>query len=153
MIYFLFFIFICCCCCGGGGGGGGGGREYFRVRNDYFCPQNISLLLDNTWPQLTPCFLDLVVTCAPCVIFWLAVPCHVYLTETNCVTQHYSFPMSRLVVAKLVCFVSCLCLHHVCVLYRGLVLYHAWDLYHACVTFVSCPRFVSCLCSVSCLCF
>ncbi|XP_076446983.1 multidrug resistance-associated protein 1-like [Babylonia areolata] len=73
---------------------------------DQFCGEtfwNATLIWNNSWPQLSSCFLDLVVKCAPCVVFWLAVPGHVLMTETSHTPHRCWLPASRLSTAKLAC--------------------------------------------------
>ncbi|XP_076438534.1 ATP-binding cassette sub-family C member 3-like [Babylonia areolata] len=71
---------------------------------DTFCDGqlwNSSLLLDNTWPQFTDCFMHTVLIWLPCGFLGLSLPCYVTSVRRN--ATHIRFRTTTLFGARLCC--------------------------------------------------
>ncbi|KAK7092224.1 multidrug resistance-associated protein 1-like [Littorina saxatilis] len=87
---------------------------------DAFCGEvffNESLLLDNTWPQFSQCFIDTVVVWVTCGFFWLVMSCYVRHDMTSSEIRE-PLPFSGLNAAKFFCCSSLAVLNLVLLLDR-----------------------------------
>ncbi|KAK7471475.1 hypothetical protein BaRGS_00035869 [Batillaria attramentaria] len=62
---------------------------------------NKSLLIDNTWPQFTECFLHTALTWVPCGFLWVMVPYYVISVKDN--SSGVPFNFTFLICFKLAC--------------------------------------------------
>ncbi|XP_076438264.1 ATP-binding cassette sub-family C member 2-like [Babylonia areolata] len=66
---------------------------------------NSSLLLDNTWPQFTDCFMHTVLIWLPCGFLFLFLPC--YVTSVNRQElRGTAYPVTLVNGSKLLCCVT-----------------------------------------------
>ena len=66
-----------------------------------FLTQNDTLLLDNTWPQFTDCFMHTVLIWVPCGFLFLMLP--LYVTSVNKQEEERrTFPVTVVNGARLV---------------------------------------------------
>ncbi|KAK6963257.1 Multidrug resistance-associated protein 1, partial [Biomphalaria glabrata] len=60
---------------------------------------DVDLLLNNTWPEFTPCFQNSLIIWVPCGLVWITLP--FYLIYLFCYVDSFSLPVNKLNVSKM----------------------------------------------------